>query len=209
MDIRSYKNIIFDLGGVILNIDPQKTVDAFAHQVYKNHNAEISHLYQKIVEGTLLIEYEKGNIDDHDFRASLCQKLDIELSTEQFDAAFNAMLLNYTKERIDLILSLSKTHNVYLLSNTCHIHYEFYNNLIRKEFGLNGLTDLFKKMFLSFEMGLRKPDVNIYRTLLEEAGIDAADSVFIDDSEPNVRGAQMAGITGIHKPANIDLISIF
>lgn len=209
MNIQSYSNIIFDLGGVILDIDPHKTVDAFAKHVYKKPNSEANHLYQKIVDGTLLMDYEKGNISDNEFRTALCQKLDIEITDEQFDDAFNAMLLNYTRERLDLLLKLSEHHNLFLLSNTCSIHYAWYNNLIRKEYGIDGLSVLFKKMFLSFEMGMRKPDVKIYRTVLEQAGIDATDSVFIDDSEPNVLAAQSAGIHGIHKPASVDLIDIF
>lgn len=209
MDIRSYKNIIFDLGGVILDIDPHKTVDSFAHYVYKNPNAKANSLYQKIVDGNLLMDYEKGTIDDNEFRTLLCQKLDIEISDEQFDNAFNAMLLNYTKARIDLLLNLAKTHNLYLLSNTCHIHYIFYNNLLKREFGLSDLSVLFKKIFLSFEMGVRKPSANIYHQLIEQADIKPNESVFIDDNELNVQTATSVGIQSIHKPAQVDLINLF
>lgn len=209
MDIKSYKNIIFDLGGVIIDIDPLKAVEAFANYAYKEGNGDINQMYEKIVNGTLLMDYEKGKINDADFRVALNDKLDLELSDKKFDEAFNALLLDYTSERLKLLIELKKTHNIYLLSNTCHIHYQHYNNLLKEKYGFSDLKDVFHKTYLSFEMGLRKPDIKIYKMVLEDAKINAEDTIFIDDSLQNVEAAEMSGIKGLHKPQEVDLVTLF
>lgn len=209
MDIKSYKNIILDLGGVIIDIDPLKAVEAFANYAYKAGNGDINQLYEKIVTGTLLMDYEKGKVSDDEFRSALNHRLDLELSDMKFDEAFNALLLDYTTDRLKLLTELKKTHNIYLLSNTCHIHYQFYNNLLKEKYGYADLKDLFDKTFLSFEMGLRKPDTKIYKTALDQAHIKAEETIFIDDSLQNVEAAEVVGIKGLHKPQEVDLVSLF
>src|SRR6056297_1994298 len=209
IDIRSYKNIIFDLGGVIIDIDPEKAVEAFAKHVYKAHSPNGQQLYNKIVNGTLLMDYEKGEINDAQFRSALNERLDITLADEAFDRAFNALLLDYTQERLRLLESLKKTHNIFLLSNTCHIHFVHYNQLLKDKYGYSDLSALFDRMFLSFEMGLRKPDIRIFNQVIKETGINPAESVFIDDSLQNVEAARSAGLGGLHKPQEVDLTTIF
>jgi FMN phosphatase YigB (HAD superfamily) len=209
MNLQNVKNIIFDLGGVILDIDPNKTVKAFASHLYKKPETELRQLYTKIVEGVHLIDYEKGKTSDAEFRSQLCHKLDVNLSDDQFDKAFNAMLLDYTDERISLLQDLGKKFNLYLLSNTCHIHYLWYNNLLQANYDVEELSVLFKKTYLSFEMGMRKPDLKIYQTVLNDAGLVAEETVFIDDSLQNVKAAEAVGIKGIHKPATTDLVTLF
>ncbi len=208
MNIRSYQNIIFDLGGVIIDIDPQRAVDAFANHVYKKNTGNIAELYDKIVEGTLLMDYEKGLIDDKAFREKLNEKLEIELSDNTFDEAFNALLIDYKMPRLKAIESLRKNHRVFLLSNTCHIHYQFYNRLLMDKYGYKDLSDLFEKMYLSFEMGMRKPDTRIFKEVIKDAGLKPEHTVFVDDSLQNIEAARAAGLAGIHKPQNIELTSI-
>ncbi len=208
MNIRSYQNVIFDLGGVIIDIDPQRAVDAFAHHVYKKNAGNVAELYNKIVEGTLLMDYEKGLIDDGMFREKLNEKLEIQLSDEVFDEAFNALLIDYKAPRLKIIEELRKNHKVYLLSNTCHIHYQFYNRLLIDKYGYTDLSDLFEKMYLSFEMGMRKPDTRIFKEVIKDAGLNPKETVFVDDSLQNIEAARAAGLTGIHKPQNIELTSI-
>lgn len=209
MDIKSYKNIIFDLGGVIIDIDPLKAVEAFANYAYKEGNGDINQMYDRIVNGTLLMDYEKGKISDADFRNALNDKLDLELSDEKFDEAFNALLLDYTSDRLKLLTELKKSHSIYLLSNTCHIHYQFYNNLLKTKYGYSDLKDLFDQTFLSFEMGMRKPDVKIYNTVLDQAKLNPAETIFIDDSLQNIEAAEIVGIKGYHKPQEVDLVTLF
>ena len=209
MDIRAYKNIIFDLGGVIIDIDPGKAVDAFAKHIYKTQSPYGKLLYNKIVNGTLLMDYEKGLIDDAQFRDALNDRLDIALTDHEFDRAFNALLLDYTPERLSMLESLKKTHKIFLLSNTCHIHFVHYNKLLREKYGYNDLSDLFEKMFLSYEMGMRKPDTRFFNQVIKEAGIKPAESVFIDDSLQNVEAARSVGLGGLHKPQEVELTTVF
>ena len=209
MDIRSYKNIIFDLGGVIIDIDPEKAVEAFAKHVYKTQSPNGRQLYNKIVNGMLLMDYEKGEINDAQFRSALNERLDITLSDEDFDRAFNALLLDYTQERLRLLESLKKTHKIFLLSNTCHIHFVHYNQLLKDKYGYSDLSDLFDRMFLSFEMGMRKPDTRIFQKVIDAAAINPGESVFIHDSLQNVEAARSVGLGGFHKPQEVDLITIF
>ena len=155
------------------------------------------------------MDYEKGKINDKDFRVALNDKLDLELSEDKFDEAFNAMLLDYTSKRLDLLVNLKKTHKIFLLSNTCHIHFQFYNNLLKSKYGYSDLKNMFDQTFLSFELGLRKQDTKIYKTVLEKANINPEETVFIDDSLQNIEAAEIVGIKGIHKPQELDLVSLF
>ena len=84
-----------------------------------------------------------------------------------------------------------------------------YNQLIRDKYGYKNLADLFEKLFLSFEMGMRKPDPRIFRKVVQVTGINPSESVFIDDSRQNVEAAKSIGLAGVHKPQEIDLTEIF
>lgn len=184
------KNIIFDLGGVILNINTSKTLESFAEIGIENP----THLMHQVVSSGLFFDFEKGLISEDNFRDQMNKASGKTLHVAQFDKAWNAMLLNYPMERIEWLKKLSSKYNLYLLSNTNIIHYRHYNTLLAKLLNNNGLPSLFKKVYLSHEMGIRKPNTKIFETVLTDAKIVANHTLFVEDTEENLIWAAKLGI---------------
>jgi putative hydrolase of the HAD superfamily len=120
----------------------------------------------------------------------------VVMKMEEFDHAWNAMLLDIPEERVRLIEQLKKKYRVYLLSNTNQIHYDAYSGILTG-YGYPKLDDLFHGAWFSFRMGKIKPDPAIYSEVIEKEGILASETLFIDDLALNVEGAQTAGIAGL------------
>ena len=203
MDFSRIKNIIFDLGDVIINIDPPRTYQAFADLM----GCSIKEAYEKIDdEFQLFNRYDRGEFSDQEFIAITKRSLGLISCTDsQIIDAWNALLLDMPKGRIERIIELSEKYDLYLLSNTTNIHIIEVNNIMNRSSGVNDLRDLFKKVYYSFDMKMRKPDEEIYTTLLNDADIKAEESVFLDDTLPNIETANRIGIHGIHvkKPVNM------
>ncbi len=186
-------NIIFDLGGVLLNIKPENSVNQFKTIGLTDTN-RIQHEYR---ENGLFDRLEKGEIAPKVFREEIRQYIDKEVSDEQIDQAWNAMLLDFPKERLLLLQKLSKTHRIYLLSNTNIIHWEFYTNQFKTVYGID-LSDCFVKAYYSHNMGLRKPDSAIYSELIRAENLKAEDCLFIDDMLANAESARSIGMFSKH-----------
>lgn len=176
------KNIIFDLGGVVLDLDQGRTLRAFKR--LGTDLDEINH------EDSVFIDYELGKIDEAYFLQSLFTYLKGDASKEQIKDAWNAMLLDLPKERIELLRQLKKHYRLFLLSNTNHTHIEE----VYRAHGKEIFDELFEIQFLSHQMGSRKPMLACYQQVLDQAEIKAEESVFIDDSRINIKGAQQAGL---------------
>ena len=154
IDANNYKNIIFDLGGVILNIDYSLTEKAFS----KLGINDFKTLFSQAQQTQLFDNYEKGFISSTDFRDELKKYLLKNTSEKEIDTAWNAMLLDLPKERIELLKKTKQTHRTFLLSNTNDIHIETFNTYLKNEFKISDLKSFFEKMYLSYEIGMRKPD---------------------------------------------------
>jgi putative hydrolase of the HAD superfamily len=139
---------------------------------------------------------EKGFIKPEQFHDEINSQLEKEKSSEEIDKAWGAMLLDFPKERIELLQNLSKKYRLFLLSNTNEIHYHQYNQNLIDQFGF-GLNSLFEKAYYSFELGLRKPDAEIFEYVLSDAGLDPSKTVFIDDLEKNIDVAGRMGVNTI------------
>lgn len=194
MDLKKIKNIVFDLGDVIINIDPPRTYQAFAD--LKGISLEEAY---SIIDGNGFFEkYDKGLFSDEAFIAFVKETLQLSVSDEEVIIAWNALLLDMPAERVKRIQELSKSYNLYLLSNTCSIHIKEVNNIMMKSSGVKDLKHLFKKAYYSFDLGLRKPDTNIYKAVLDDAQINPEETLFLDDNLPNIIAAQSMGIQCIH-----------
>lgn len=182
----AYKNIIFDLGGVILNIDYDLTAKAFEQLGLSN----FQNLFSKAHQEKLFDLYEKGQITSGEFRAALNNAMKTPVSKATIDAAWNAMLLDLPASRLKLLKTMKNTHRTFLLSNTNEIHIHWLFNSLKQHFGINDLSDHFEKVYLSYEMGLRKPDATIFQQVLIENHLDPAETLFIDDSPQHLEGAK-------------------
>lgn len=189
----SIPNIVFDLGGVLLNINPENSVNQFK-AIGLSDTTRIQHEYR---ENGLFDRLEKGLLSPEDFRNEIRQYIDAEVSDKQIDHAWNAMLLDFPQERLLLLKKLRKTHRIFLLSNTNSIHWEYYTKDIKNTHGVE-LADCFEKDYYSHDMGLRKPDTTIYHALLKAENLKAEETLFIDDMYSNVEAARAVGMIAHH-----------
>jgi FMN phosphatase YigB (HAD superfamily) len=192
--------IIFDLGGVLLDLDQERTIRTFARL-----GVDLEELNTR---STIFNDFETGKIAAADFRQGIKSVLKGEITDEQIDQAWNAMLLETNAERFEIIGALRSRFKTYLLSNTNSIHIDSFHQYLDRFSGLNTWNTLFDKQFLSYEIGLRKPGKEIYQYVLDAIGCKGNECLFIDDSVPNLHGAEVAGIHTLHakKPLDADLL---
>ena len=186
----SIKNIIFDLGGVLLDLDVQKTFDAFEgiglniEIMMKRYNREENFFFQ----------FERGQISASEFRASLREMIGNSVSDEKIDYAWNEMLRGFKNDKIKLLSDLSEKYSLYLLSNTNEIHLPFYSEQFRETSGGTDLQKYFIKSYFSHIIRLRKPEPESFRYVFNNAGIEPAETLFIDDFEENCVSARKTGL---------------
>lgn len=185
-----YKNIIFDLGGVLLNIDYSLVTKAFSALGLSNFDE----LYSKAHQTKLFDLYEKGQISSEAFRNHVKTCFSTLIDDSTIDKAWNAMLLDLPPERLHLLQQLKTGHRIFLLSNTNDIHIQYINNYLKETFGINDLSGYFEKVYLSYEVGMRKPDAEIFELVLSENNLDPNETLFIDDSIQHIEGAKKLGI---------------
>jgi putative hydrolase of the HAD superfamily len=186
------KNIIFDLGGVLLNIAPQNTIEAFGRlgmdQLIGDKGLSYDH--------DIFYQMEQGKITPEEFRNGVRELLPGKVSDDLIDAAWTAMLLDFPAIRVELIKTLQHDYKIYLFSNTNAIHVEKFHSIFRNQHGFE-VSSLFKKDFYSNEIGFRKPSPESYREIIRLSGIIPEESLFIDDSLPNVESAIASGLKGL------------
>jgi putative hydrolase of the HAD superfamily len=202
--MKNYKirNIIFDLGDVILNIDVPIASKSFAELSGREQN-EILTIFK---ESEIFRQFETGLMDEPTFRNYVREILNFpDLSDEAIDTAWNSLLLDLPHERVELLKKLATEYRLFLLSNTSSIHITQVNKILEASTGVKRLEDLFEIVFLSYEMGLMKPDARIYQEVLDKAGLKAEETLFLDDNADNIRSAAQLGIETIHvqKPVTI------
>lgn len=199
------KAIIFDLGGVIVNIDYNETVKTFHEYGFDQFRDHFSfHAQMDIFD-----HYEMGLISDQDFRNQIRERLNHWVSDSEFDHAWNSMIKDIPPERIPLLGKVKSFYPTFLLSNTNSIHIEFFNRYVHDTFGLKDLSVLFNKMYYSFEVQLRKPDVAIYEHVLADQNLKPDEVIFIDDNPNNVKGSRLAGIPTVHLTNGLEITDIF
>ncbi|MHB1920596.1 MAG: HAD family hydrolase [Chitinophagaceae bacterium] len=199
------KNIIFDLGGVLLNIDYQLTENAFAALGFSN----FSSLYTQFQASPLFEDLETGRIQEEAFVETLKKRAPVPLSGDQIREAWNAMLLDFPIDRLQLLRQLQNPYNLYLLSNTNSIHLKALEKILLTQTGFPNLDPFFKKVYYSHLFGRRKPEPEIYQMVLEDGHLDPGETLFIDDNELNVEGARKVGINGILLVPPTTILDIF
>jgi putative hydrolase of the HAD superfamily len=201
--MKKSKAIIFDLGAVILNIDYQKTIDGFTKLGIK----KAATLYSKKVQKNLFNQIETGKISKQKFLTELRKQTD-NANIKLIEQAWNSMLLDLPEERLELIKKLKSNYEIYLLSNTNTIHIEAFKKKLGNVKWLS-FCNLFDKMYLSHDLGIRKPDVKIFKYILKEQKLKAEEVFFIDDSPQHISSAKKLGINCHHLLDNEDIIALF
>src|SRR5690554_5280868 len=192
-DQQKIKNIIFDLGGVLLNIDYLKTVEAFANLGMQNPEQAFS----KEVQAEFFQSFEKGLISENVFVTEI-QKQFENVSRQKVIDAWNALLGDFPVKRFEYLQSLKPRYRLFLLSNTNIIHLNAFREIIDSSVGWTAFTDLFDGIGYSHELKMRKPDAEIFYKLMDIYNLTPEETCFIDDTEMHVIAARATGIEAIH-----------
>jgi len=186
--------IIFDLGGVLMNISFEATAAAFQELAGQNFQV----LYNKHRQNPLFDDFEMGCITPKVFRDGLRKLLDQPISDEKLDWAWNSVLVDIPKERMEMVKRLRQEKRVFLLSNTNAIHKKAFDVMFDNVFPGQKIEDLFEEAYFSHLMGDRKPNPSIYRQIVENHELIPEKTVFVDDLVQNVEGAKKVGLQGLH-----------
>lgn len=184
------RNIIFDLGGVLLDIDYQLTETAFRELGCLHFNS----IYSQARQTSLFDAFERGEIDEAAFFYKLRQLAGVEVSQKQLKDAWNAMLIGLPPRHCEILRRLRGKYRLFLLSNTNQTHINAFTTLIEKVCPINEFEALFEKVYYSSRIGLKKPQVSPFLKIILENELSAHETLFIDDSAQHVKGAVRAGL---------------
>jgi glucose-1-phosphatase len=189
------KNLVFDLGQVILNLDFNATRTALEQLGIHNHAA----MFGKYAGSPTFHQFEEGQITASDFFNYIRQEAALpHVSNEALIQAWNAMLKNIPEERIILLETLAENYQLFLYSNTNEIHYAYFKNYCVQHHNGLELDGLFTKAFYSHIFGKRKPNASSFLAMANDANINPQESLFIDDGEANIAGAAAIGMHTLH-----------
>jgi putative hydrolase of the HAD superfamily len=184
------KAILFDFGNVIINIDVEKAILAFSELTFKSP-ARVNQLF---ADAEVFKKYETGYYSDDEFRDVIRQILSYPLNDQEIDQAWNSLLLDVPKKRLDFLEYIKMKYPIYLLSNTNNIHIEQCKQYFRTKFGIPNFETIFSETFLSYKMGLWKPDYKIYDAAISKIGCKPEEILFLDDNQDNIDAATDLGI---------------
>jgi putative hydrolase of the HAD superfamily len=174
--------IIFDFGDIFINLDKQATVEGLKKQGLKEWNEDLNQLN---------MQFEKGEIPQEEFLLGI-QKNIPNASFVEILEAWNAILLDFPLYRLEFLQKLSKKYRLFLLSNTDSIHIETFE----QETGISFYSDFyqcFEKVYFSFEIGMRKPDAEIFNYLIQKHELSVKNTLFVDDKKENTDAALSLG----------------
>jgi putative hydrolase of the HAD superfamily len=184
------KNIIFDLGGVIYDIRYENIADTFRSYGLLNFEK----LYAQAGQVKEIDLFEEGKITPEQFRNFIRSLASIYLTNKQIDAALNAILIDLPKERVTLLEKLRKKYRLFLFSNTNAINQIEFERFVTERFGVNIFETHFEKSYYSHTLGKKKPKPEAFQQICEEQILNPQETLFIDDTERHILGAQKIGL---------------
>lgn len=199
------RHIIFDLGQVIINVDPGAV--KIKLESFGVSNAD--ELHMKLLGAGTYHKLETGSITPAEFRETIRGIADHQLSDKEIDDAWNAMLLDIPPERVKFMTRLKSKYKLYLLSNTNHIHWLSYDRYFQDHFDYPGINSFYTRCWYSYLLGVRKPDPEIYRMVMEQGNFAPGEVAFIDDLKENVDVAAEQGIVPVYLPPGKEIMDLF
>ncbi len=175
--------IIFDFGDIFINLDKQATIDGLERLGLSSWNEDLDQLN---------ISFEKGQISRDAFLLGI-QKQIPNATTDEILMAWNAVLLDFPLYRLEFLQLLSKKFRLFLLSNTDAIHIDHFEQREGASF-YGDFYQCFEKVYFSYEMGMRKPDAEIYTTLINRHELSPKRTLFVDDKKDNTDAAKALGL---------------
>jgi len=199
----NFKNILFDLGGVILDINIQATLKLFYELGFPSELMQIPNS----MTTDLYYRYETGKLSTEEFRHQIRLTAGVEISDQAFDKAWSAMLVGFPKERIDLLQVLSKRYRLYMLSNTSALHVKVFEKMYLDAAG-ESIHKVFKKIYYSHEIGWYKPELGAWEHVIKDAAIKPEETLFLDDNIHNIKASQELGFQAIHIHERTNLMNL-
>ncbi|TVR40186.1 MAG: HAD family phosphatase [Cryomorphaceae bacterium] len=185
------KNIIFDLGGVLLDVDYHKPIEAFE----KLGATGFEKVFTQASQARFMSQFERGEIAPAEFRKEVRRFLPEGVTDYQIDEAWNSILGTLPEDRIVLLKMLkNKGYRLFLLSNTNSIHIKAFQRYLQDSYGPSALERIFEKVYFSSRIGMRKPSQKVFDFVLRENNLQPEETFFIDDSEQHIEGAKKTGI---------------
>jgi len=193
-----FEAILFDLGGVIVDLDWSRTNRAFRRLVAPSEAGRADQALEAIFTNRALHEYERGEISWDTFRTRLAADIGMQASEEDFLAAWNEMLLEIPRERIARMEELKGRYQLGFLSNTNERHIDYVNRYLQRSHGVDTLDTLVHKPLYSHLIRMRKPEPRVYAHAVAALGVAPERILFIDDNRDNAAAASAAGLVGYH-----------
>jgi putative hydrolase of the HAD superfamily len=205
----SIKNIIFDFGGVICDLEISRSVEKF--KAFGPPKAEFSgNKEEQDRQFELLVStYETGPITSQQFRESIRNHYQSPPTDQAIDDAWNALLAGIPEPRIRMLEELRKSYRIFLLSNSNEIHYLRYREDLQKQYGYRDFDEIFEKAYFSYILHLRKPDPAIFLRVMNENSLAPSETLFIDDTLIHIEAARKIGINGYHLKEGEDVTMLF
>src|SRR5690554_2156614 len=189
--MKNIKNIIFDYGNVIFEIDFLRAQDAFRNLGIKDVESVFAHSGQN----PLFDNFDKGLIEASEFRNGVREFSGMKNTTdEEIDKAWNSLLIGVPEGNHDLLLGLKNKYRTFLLSNNNAIHYQWIMDYLKESYELEDNSGFFEKDYYSHLMGMRKPNKDIFERVIDEQGLVPEETLFIDDSPQHLETAGQLGL---------------
>ena len=199
-----FKNLIFDLGNVIIDIDSPTTVAEFQ----KLAIVQISELISYSTQHRIFDLFETGQISVPQFRLELKKFLKPGVTNQEIDKAWNAILIDFPQNKTDLLKELKTRYKTFALSNINEIHVEAINRVAKTKFGQPDFGSFFHAAYYSNEIGFRKPGKEIYEFIMQKENLKANETFFVDDKAENIETAQSLGLHAYHLKNRDKLIDL-
>ena len=204
-DLTNIKNIVFDLGNVLLNLDFDASIEAFRKLGLSDEVVDRKHAYSDPIFYAL----EIGKVTIEEFCNQARRVINNPFATDQqIEDAWYAMIKDIPETRVKAVQALNQNFNVYLFSNTNEIHINRLHREFKAQHGID-FPSLFVKDFYSYEIQERKPDLNSFKKVIDLSGVDPAETLFVDDLEPNIMSAQKVGLQTFWLKNGMEMAEIF
>ncbi len=204
-DLSNIKNIIFDLGNVLLNLDFDASIKAF--QKLGSDREILDH--KNAYSDPVFYNLEVGKITPSEFSDGIRKTLKNPNATNQeIDKAWYAMIKDIPAKRVKVLQELNKKYKVYLFSNTNKIHIDNLLPEFKAEHGID-FPDLFKEVYYSHEINDRKPEISSFEKVIELSGVNPDETLFVDDLENNIISAGKAGLKTLWLKKGMEMADLF
>lgn len=185
--------IIFDFGNVLIDLDYPRIIQEFKKVATKNQE----NIRKLVMDSKVVTKFETSEIGPDHFRSAVNQILGTKLNEDDFDVLWNSMLKSITRERMAKVEQISQKFDTYLLSNSNIIHELAFEEMVMAATRKPSIRDFFKEAYFSHELGMRKPNKDIYEYVVEDIDNYPSRMLFLDDRLDNIEAARSIGMKAV------------